>query len=143
VGCDIEIDFDVEGAVQFDTGCRGVTGANTVFICVETVRSLLWYQRSDKVPYAAVRVMSTSGSLTPISTSAFPIFMISMPNDNLGFEYAPRVTEADISFTSNIGVNDPPPKPVAELESGFWRSAVSCAVLGIPAETPKSTVASP
>ena len=48
-----------------------------------------------------------------------------------------------MSFTSNKGVNEPPPKPVAELESGFLRSAVSWAVLGIPAETPKSTVALP
>ena len=35
------------------------------------------------------------------------------------------MTDAVMSFTSNSGVNEPPPKPVAELESGFLRSAVS------------------
>lgn len=51
--------------------------------------------------------------------------------------------EAERSLTLKSGVREPPLKPVAELESGFLRSAVSCAVLGMEAERPKSTVALP
>jgi hypothetical protein len=44
---------------------------------------------------------------------------------------------------SNRGVSDPPLQPVAELESGFWMSAVTWALSGMPAWRPNSTVAEP
>ena len=71
----------------------------------------------NHILYAAVKVTSTSGSLTEMSTSACPIALISRPNASFGFEYAPSLTDADMSFTSNNGVNEPPPNPVAELKS--------------------------
>lgn len=81
--------------------------------------------------------------MTLISTSVVPISTNFTPNDSCGFEYAPSVIEADRSLTSNKGIKEPPLKPVAELESGFLMSAVSAAVFGIEAESPKSTVAVP
>jgi len=93
--------------------------------------------------YSAARVTSTSGNLTVISISAVPILSNDTPKASFGYEYAPKVIDADISLTSKSGVIEPPPKPVAELEPGFLISATSCALLGIPAESPKSTVAVP
>lgn len=95
------------------------------------------------LPYSAVRVTSTSGNLTERSTEAEPIFTSWTPKDILGSEYAPSVTAADISLTLNNGVKSPPLNPVAELESGFLRSATSWALFGSEDESPKSTLAVP
>lgn len=78
-----------------------------------------------------------------MSTSAVPILTSETPNESFGFEYAARVMDAEMSLTSNFGVKEPPAKPVAELRSGFLTSAVSWALLGMEAESPKSTVALP
>ena len=93
--------------------------------------------------YSAVKVTSTSGNLTERSTLAEPIFTSLTPNDIIGSEYAPSVTAADISLTLNNGVKSLPLNPVAELESGFLRSATSWALFGSPDESPKSTLAVP
>ena len=95
------------------------------------------------LPYSAVKVTSTSGSLTERSTLAEPIFTSLTPKDIIGSEYAPSVTAADISLTLNNGVKSPPLNPVAELESGFLMSATSWALFGSIDESPKSTLAVP
>ena len=95
------------------------------------------------LPYSAVKVTSTSGSLTERSTLAEPIFTRLTPKDIIGNEYAPSVTAADISLTLNNGVKSPPLNPVAELESGFLMSATSWALFGSVDESPKSTLALP
>ena len=51
--------------------------------------------------------------------------------------------EAVSCVMSNSGVNEPPPNPVAELESGSCIFATSCALSGKVALRPKSTVAEP
>ena len=94
-------------------------------------------------PYSAVKVTSTSGSLTERSTLAEPIFTSLTPKDIFGSEYAPSVTAADISLTLNNGVKLPPLNPVAELDSGFLMSATSWALSGSVDESPKSTLAVP